>query len=515
MDAGRDGPLLLGLDCGTSRIKAGVYAVDGACLGYGAALVPTRREGPHRAVHDPEALWQAAAEAIRASLAPVGLAGRVVGIACASVGEASLLLDAGGKPLTAILAWYDRRGEAACEAWLGAEGEERLYAIGGQPHEPILSAFKLDWLRRNDHPAYASAASWVTLCDYVAFRLSGVLAAERSLACRSGVFSLARRDWATDLAERRGLRAELLPALRANGAPLGCILPQAAALTGLPRDCVVAVGGYDQALGALACGGYRQGTLSVTMGSTEAQVLAVEGPSASMTLCVAGVCQGMLCPGEETRRFFLSGIYTAGLAIEWLRETVFGGVAHGDLVALGAATPPGSHGVGFLPRMLVSGEAGPRSGPSGAFWGLGLGAERGALYRAVLEGLAHEGRIRTEAMASDPAGGAIDRIRAVGGDTQNPLRLGIKAAAAGLPIDVLHVRNASGLGAAMMAGLAAGVHGSVEEALARIALPVTHITPDPDLVAFHRAAMEAYRRAAALVAELGLVPSPGPVHDAG
>ncbi|MBB5753129.1 FGGY-family carbohydrate kinase [Prosthecomicrobium pneumaticum] len=497
-----DGPLLVGLDCGTSRIKAGAYARDGRCLGFGAEAVPVRSDGPDRATHDPDELWTAAAGAIRAALAGLD-ADRVAGVACASVGEAALLVDRAGAPLTPIFAWFDRRGAETCRSWIEAEGAGRLYARTGQPPEPILSAYKLDWLRRHEAAACRAAAAFVSLADYMAFRLSGVMAAEPSLAVRSGVLDIATGRFADDLIAARGLDPGLFLPLQPSGTPLGPVRPQAAAETGLPRTALVSIGGYDQALGALVCGGFEPGTLAVTLGSTEAQVLPAGRAVPSPALGAAGVCQCLLAVEGTTRRFLLKGIYTAGSALEWLRTDLFGGVTAETLIAEAAAVPPGSHGVGFLPHLLIGDAPGARLRPNGAFWGLGLGTGRATLYRAALEALAYEGRLCTEAMIAAPDSGPVERIRAVGGETSNPLRLAIKAAVSAAPVEIVAARNASGLGAALMAGLGAGVHRSLAEARAALRLDGAVVLPDPALVAFYRPALAAYRRAAPLVAALG------------
>jgi xylulokinase len=498
-----DGPLLLGIDCGTSRIKAGVYSIDGLCVGFGATPVPTQSDGLACAWHDPEAIWLATVLAIRTALSSGIDPQRIVGAACASVGEAALLVDKTGAALTPIIAWFDRRGADTCKAWIREIGADQLYALTGQPPESILSAYKLAWLRQNERAAYEAAAAWVTLADYIAFRLCGVLSAERSLACRTGALRIADGSWAHTLLEHRRLDPGLFLPLRNNGAPLAQLRPQAALATGLSQSCVVGIGGYDQALGALICSGYQDDTLSVSMGSTEAQVLPVARHTQSHQLLQAAICQGMLVIDAVPQRFLLSGIYTAGSAIEWLRQKLFDGQSHAELIAMAEATSAGSRGVGFLPHLLISAQPDSGSGTHGTFWGLGLATDRGALYRAVLEGLGYEGRLCTEAMASAAGTGSIGRIRAVGGDTENALRLKIKAAIAGVPIEVFHVRNASGLGAAVMGGLAAGVYRSVKEARAQFALPLTHIPPEPELARFYdHAYTNIYRKAASLLAAL-------------
>lgn len=498
--------LTLGLDCGTSLIKAGVYTASGDCVGFASAQAPTLWDGPERATLDPETAWRAALAAVTGAVAQCTAPERIRGIACCSVGEAAILVSRNDRAISPIYAWIDRRGAATCADWVARFGDD-LYARTGQPPEPILTAHKLDWIRRNDPGLYRAANAWLTLADYFTLRLSGRRSAERSLACRSGVFGIAKGDWDCAFLDAVGLRTDLFAPLTESGTALGPILPEVARATGLPDTCIAGVGGYDQALGALVCGGFRNDTLSVTMGSTEAQVIPVSGPRSEPALSQAGVCQGMLGYDGVQHRFLLGGIYTAGLALEWLRDTILGEAGYDRIIAAAQAVPPGCDGVRFLPQMLVGSSLNAQIRPNGAFWGLGLSCDRATLYRAVLEGLAFEGRLCGEALAMARGGAIPTRIRSIGGDTKNLLRLQIKAAVSNLPIEVIGLRSAPGLGAAVMAAKAAGCIATVQDGLAALAPPVTRIDPDPELAGVYDAIFEtSYRRAAGHLTRLTQIP---------
>lgn len=494
--------LLMGIDFGTTQIRAGIYTPDGALVAACGAATPTLRPAVDNAQHEPADVWAATVEVIRGALDGIAESSHVRAVACASVGEAGLLIGAKGEELTPIIAWYDRRAIAECHDFVDRVGADTLYGITGQPPEPILGIYKLLWLKAHQPDLFARPARWLNVADYLAFRLSGRICAEPSLACRTGVFDLHRRTWASGLLKRAGLDASLFPKLEANGARLGTIPQAVAASTGLPVSCVVAVGGHDQALSALVCGGLADGVLSATLGTTEALLAPVTKPSRSARLGQQGFCQGVLTAGRP-RHYILGGVFTAGASIEWFRQTILGGIAHEVLIPAAAAIPIGSRGVCFRPQLALGSAPHPSPHANGSFWGLSLAADHATMYRAILEGLAYEARLCVEALAALPEVGAIRRINAVGGDTRNPLRMSIKASVSGTPIDAIGVDDATGLGAALMAGLAAGVYPDLDSALSALCMPRTTILPLPEDQAFYDDYFKSvYRHAPATLAAL-------------
>lgn len=477
-------PLLMGIDFGTTQIRASVYTPDGTLRACGKVVTPTIPSGSNMAHHEPDQVWTSTIQAVRGALQHVSDPSRIVGIACASVGEAGLLVDAAGEAISPIIAWYDRRAMAECRDFVDRLGIDTLYGITGQPAEPILGLYKLIWVKAHWPDLYARAAHWVNIADYLALRLSGNVRSESTLACRVGAFDLHQGTWATDILREARLKPSLFADLAPNGAPLGRISRNMAELTGLPTSCMVAVGGHDQALSALVCSGFREGILSATLGTTEALVVAIANPSRLAELGRQGFCQGVVTAGRR-HNYILGGVFTAGASIEWFRQTVLDGLAHEHLVAAAAAVPAGSRGACFQPQLLLGSAPHPDPHPNGAFWGLSLAADRGTLFRAILEGLAYEARLCADALTSLPEVASVQQINAVGGDTRNALRLSIKASVSGVPIDVLGVDDAAGLGAALMAGLGAGVYPNLDSGLATLVLPRKTVLPIPEDHAFY------------------------------
>ncbi|HEX2035348.1 MAG TPA: FGGY family carbohydrate kinase, partial [Chloroflexota bacterium] len=401
-----DGPLLAGLDLGTTSIKAGVYGPDGRSLAQASVATPVAHPRPGWATHEAEAIWQCAAAVLRQATAQLKAQGldprRVAGVAVASMGEAGVLLDAQGRPCSEVIAWYDGRTQDQA-AWLEREvGRERLLAVTGLPLQPIFGLCKLRWLKEHEPQAFGRAVRWLNLGDYVAFRLCGAQATDLSLASRTLALDLRRGAWSAELLGAAGVPLGLMAPLVPSGTLLGAVTATAGAETGLPAGCRVAAGGHDHDCGALAAGVTEPGDVLDSLGTAEAIFVPLERPIADLALGRRGYAQGVhVVPG---RYYVHGGIYTCGASVAWLQGVV-GRTADAELSALLAeaeAVPPGSLGAYFLPYLRLANP--PHDDPlaRGAFVGLTADTTRGALCRAVLEGLAYESRLSLDTLLAAP-----------------------------------------------------------------------------------------------------------------
>jgi xylulokinase len=450
--------LLLGIDVGTTNCKAVVFDPRGRQLGLGRVPTPCAYPQPNWAEFDAEALWQASAAAVRQALAAID-ARRVRAVAVASMGESGVLVDADGQPLCPLIAWYDNRTLTQHRWWLEQVGAAPTFGISGLAPDPIFGVYKLMWLRDNAAEAYAAAQRWLHVADWIAFRLCGVQATDFSLATRTMLLDIRRRAWSDELIGRAGIRASLLPEPLASGTALGGVTRQAADVTGLYPGTLVATGGHDHVCGAFASGIIEAGSCLDSMGTAEAVFLPLDAPLLSDEAARSGLAYGVHV--ARGRFYALDGLWSGGGALEWALRLLAGpGEGAPDFERMqqaAAVVPPGSLGVYFLPRLTGGGQ--------GAFAGLTGAAGQGALARAVFEGLAYEWRAYLEAM-EQALGLRATSIGAIGGGTRSPLWMQIKADVLGRPIQVLEAEESVALGAALLAGLAAGAYASEQEATA-------------------------------------------------
>lgn len=320
----------------------------------------------------------------------------------------------------------------------------------------------------------------LNVAHYLAWRLSGVPGADLSLASRTLALDLGRRVWAEDLIREVGLDPATFPPIRPWGTRLGRVTAQAAAATGLPAGCAVAVAGHDHIVGALAAGALVPGVLLDSLGTAEALTLALARPSAAPELCQRGYSQGVVeVAGQTPVHYVFGGFPTSGACIEWFRGLFAAEEPHGRLIADAEAVPPGCEGTTFVPDLRGRVSPVPDPDARGAWFGLSADATRATLYRAILEGLAFEARQTVDDLIGLPDMPAIRTIRAIGGNTRNPLLLRIKASVYPRPIVAAEMAEATALGAALLAGLAAEVFSDLAAALAGIDPGARTVEPDP------------------------------------
>jgi xylulokinase len=491
---------LVGVDVGTSSVKALLVGCDGTPHAETAVDYPLHRPRPGHAEHDPEDFAAAAVAAVRGLVgrAP-DAAARVRALAVVAQREPAVLLDRRGVPLGPAISWTDRRSAAALEEVCARVGHDRYVAITGLAPTVGSTISSLAWLRRNAPEQLDGAHRLVFAKDYVSERLTGDRASDRSTGGRSGLLEIATCAWSSELCAAAGLDAALLPDNTARPADAVCRLgPDAARLLGLPADAVVARGGGDDPAAALGAGVIAPGTVGAGTGTASGwRIVSVDAtPDPSLRTDLAPHVVGDLYIREAV-------ISSTGSSLRWLAEEVApdltaaaraaGRNPTADLAALAATVPPGAGGVVFYP--YLEGAAMPRfdADASGAFLGVRGGVTRAHLARAVFEGVAYQYPGSVALMRG--YGLAIDHLTLVGGEALSPFWNQLKADVLGLEVRVPRIASAAAAGAAMLAGLACGAYAGAEDAAAAVVAEAERYAPDPDAHARYRELLAAYDEA--------------------
>lgn len=330
------GELLLGLDVGTTAVKAAVVGSDGRELAHGSAPMPWRTV-PTGAEVDPDALLDAALAAAAEALAAAP-DGTVAGVGVASMAETGVLVDAAGRPVVPSIAWHDTRGGAEAERLAADLGAEAYAARVGLPCSALSTIAKYRWMR--DHrPGTERGVRWLNVAEWVVRGLGGEPPAERSLASRTGFYDLhSGRPWADALAWA-GAPVDLVPEAVAAGTPMG----RAGAVLPAAGGAVLTVGGHDHLAAAVGAGAAGEGDVLDSCGTAEAFVRAsaplppervaaavaadvtvgwhaVEGRQALLGAVWSGAALGRVCAllGVEPAR--REALEAAALAIERRRR---------------------------------------------------------------------------------------------------------------------------------------------------------------------------------------------------
>ena len=243
---------LLGIDIGTTHCKAGVFNREGRTIKIASRPTVTSHAPEGYAYYDPETLWATITDVIRevaeASPDPI----RAVGIA--SMAEGGLLIDRRtGQPRTTIIPWFERTPQAQADRIAAATDPEMFYRRTGLHISFKFSLPKILWLRERD-PSVTDGTVWLSVADYIAYRLTGEFGTDYSLACRTVVFDIAQKQWDEAWLQQWGLSSEMFPSAYPAGTTIGHT--QGTTEFGLPQGIPVAIGGHDHLCAALAAGGF-------------------------------------------------------------------------------------------------------------------------------------------------------------------------------------------------------------------------------------------------------------------
>jgi glycerol kinase len=452
-------PLLLGIDEGTTAVKAALFEADLTPLAAARRPVATSHPAAGLVEQDAEEVLAAVVAAVAEVLGAAGRGRRVIA-GLAHQGESVLAWDArDGRPLTPIVTWQDKRQEP-----LLAELDATAVSATGLPLDPYFSAGKLAWLRKHNDPVGAASDGghlrMGTVDAFLSDRLGGRFATDLSTASRTQLLALGGRDWDEGLLELFGLRAQWLPAVGPTFGTLGELRhaswPAAVSLCAQLVDQQAALAGS----GAIAPGEVKAtyGTGVFVLGRTDGPTRA-EGLLPTVAWAAPGAGGGI----GDVDYALDGGVFAAGALLEWLAHDLGLAADVPSLSAL-AATVRDSAGTMLLPALAGLGSPWWQPGARGVIAGLHGGVRPAHLARAGLEAIAWRVADIVEAMAAVMP---ISSLRVDGGLTNDPTLLQIQADALGLPLSVGRA-DTTVLGAALLAGLGAGTFSSLREAIAHL-----------------------------------------------
>jgi xylulokinase len=484
--------LVVGVDLGTQSLKAVVCDAGLAVRGEHAVGYATQYPEPDRAEQDPRT-WEAAlGPAIAGALARAGAApDAIAAIAIAGQLDGCVAVDGQGRPLHPALIWQDRR--AVTEA---ARADARLvFALTGQVADASHMAPKLVWLRR----ACPAVARFHQPVSYLVERLTGVAAIDPALASTTMLLELATSRWAPALLDAFEVAPGELPGIAPACAVAGGLTAEGARLTGLPAGTRVAVGTGDDFAAPLGAGLVGPGPIVCAIGTAE-----VVGALATAPVLDPADEPMVETHGYPTGAFFVENPgWMSGGAVRWAAR-MLGLSSDVELDALAAAAPCGAAGVTFVPALAGAMTPVWRPHARGTLHGLAAGHDRSHLARAVLEGLAFAARDVADRLGA--LGLAGREVLLLGGGARSPVWAQIRADVLGLPHRVAARTDATPVGAAMIAAVAAGIAPDLATLAALAPPPSATFTPDPAAVGPAAAAYGRYQRLVEQLAPLARSP---------
>jgi xylulokinase len=468
----RDGNTrVIGIDVGTSSAKGVVIDERGAVLAEAEHPIPISMPHPGWSEQDPEDWWAATASVLAQldgdAADGIGLSGQMHGL---------VVLGSEQRPLRPAILWNDGRSQPQATRIEYELGIERLVALSGNRALAGFTAPKLTWLADNEPDVHRQIERVLLPKDYVRFRLTGELATDVSDASGTLLLDVGRRAWSSELAEAFAVDPRWLPAVHESGAVTGHTA------TGIP----VAAGAGDQAAGALGVG--------VTDDRSPASlVLGTSGVIFTARNAFTPDPEGRLhafCHALPDTWHVMGVILSAAGALSWLAGTLGASDDIAGLLEQAGAWPPGVEGLTFAPYLSGERTPYPDSDVRGGFVGLGLRHDRGAMARAVLEGVAYALRDALDLIAATGRRPEIARVS--GGGARSELWLKILASVLELPLERTESEAGAAYGAALLGGVAAGVFDDARVAAQAGVKTTAHVDPDPAWVEAYAAGRPRY-----------------------
>ena len=481
---------LVGIDVGTGGTRALVVGDDGRVLGTGTcdhAVFASPQPG--WAEQSPDDWWRATQAALRAALTASRIDPSTIGaIGLSGQMHGAVLLDADLNVVRPAIIWCDQRTDEECR-WLNSTiGAEALLSHTCNPALTNFTLTKLLWVRTHEPEAWRRVRHVLLPKDYVRLRLSGRLAMDVTDASGTLMFDVARRRWSCEILDGAHIDPTLLPPAFESADVCGSVSEEGAIASGLVQGTPIVAGAGDQAAGATGIGVVRPGVVSATIGTSGVVFAATDRPAMDPKGRLHTFCHA------APDRWHLMGVtQAAGLSLRWLRDQL--GARDGgydSMIAEAAHVPAGADGVLWAPYLM--GERTPHLDPDAraALVGLAASHHRGHIIRAVLEGVAFSLRDTLTIFAELNV--PVSTIRLGGGGARSALWRQIQADVYGRAVETVLVDEGAAFGAAVLAGIGAGIWRDIDDASDRLIRTAIAASPEPDAVFVMNERYVAFRR---------------------
>jgi len=475
--------LLLGIDVGTTSVKAGLFTTAGSCLALQRHEYQLDTPRADRAQLDANLYWQACINTIRRVVTQIpDKSDKIIALSVSSQGETTITVDKDGNPIYPALVWLDNRAESQSKC-LAKIFSASVYEYTGIPEViPTWPACKILWIKENEPEVFIRVQKFLLVQDFIVYRLTGKYVTNGSISCTTMYFDIIKNKWWDEVLSFIGITPEYLPEVVQSGTPVGTIADQVAEELGLSADTLVIAGGMDQAVGALGAGNYQSGPVSETTGGA----LSVQATTVHPMLdrnkripvylhCVSG------------KYLFVPVCPTGGMMFKWFRDNFAEDSgkenknienSYDRLTKLAATIPAGSDGLVALPHLM--GAFSPEVNPyaRGSFTGFTLSHTRAHFARAIMEGVAFLLKRNLEYLKQ--IGISFREIISTGGGARSKLWIQIKADVCNIPVVTLVNEETALLGNALLAGVAGGAFKTIEEGCQSMVVRKEVVQPDQD-----------------------------------
>ncbi len=449
--------LVMGIDLGTSSTKTVLMDEAGNLVAAANAGYPLLTPQAGWVEQNPNDWWKAVCDTIRQVVDKIPSVQDIKGISLSGQMNGAVFVDSEGVPLRPAILWLDGRSQRECDIANERAGdllrERALHVLN-----PINMLAKVLWIREHETDCYTEAHQVLIPKDWIRLKLTGEFASDVSDASVTGALDLYTRDWSGEILDALEVRRNLFPKVVESPTIVGAITKDVAEETGLAAGTPVCAGGGDMACMAVGGGVIKPGVVNVGIGTAGHVLTFAEDISDAMFNQLWPMCHAV--PG---RYFWLGCSYTGGGSLTWFRDQF--GESFEDLTTQAESVPVGSEGLFFMPWFQGSATPHPDAHARAGWIGLSLHHTKAHMIRALMEGVVFDLRHSLECFKRLKL--PIDEIRIGEGGAKSALWRGIQADVFGSDVRVMETRDASALGATIIAGVGVGVFESFESACER------------------------------------------------
>jgi xylulokinase len=452
---------LLGIDLGTSSVKALLLSLDGQICGFAQEGYDISIPFPGYAEQDPDMWWEKTCLAIRKLISRTYVApSSIKGIGFSGQMHGLVALNSSGNPLRPCIIWADQRTKPQVEFINKSIGKEQLGRLTLNPVATGFFAASLLWLKENEPDTYTKIHKVVLPKDYLRLKMTGEIGTDITDASSSLLFDTANLMWSEQLVSLLGLDTKMLPECFSPTSVARQLTLEAAEKTNLCAGIPVVYGSGDQPAQAVGNGIVDPGTVSVTIGTGGQVFTPIIVPTYDPELRTHTFCHAV--PSTWN---IMGATLSAGLSLNWLKNNILLMNSYDEMSSAAEEASLGSEGLIFLP--YLAGERTPHMDPSavGMFFGLTLKHNRADMIRAVMEGVIFS--LKDSMDIFQNLNLKADRVIASGGGAQSSLWKQMMADVFGCDVYTSSSVEQAAMGAAILAGVGVGEFDSVKEACSK------------------------------------------------
>ena len=468
--------IVVGVDSSTTATKAISWDSSGKNIAEGSSPIRLFSPQPNYYEQNPDDWWHSMAESLQKLTYQIDK-GRITALSIANQRETFVGLNKHGKPVRPAIIWLDERCKTIVDKFAAIIGEDRIHQITGKPKDYAPVVYRLAWMKENEKVIFRKVAKFCDVHTYLVYKLTGHYKTSWASADPMGVFDLENKTWSQEILNQLNITPQQLPEVYCPGTVLGYVTKAAAEATGLRTGTKIIAGGGDGQVAGLGVNAVTPERAYLNLGT------AVVSGTFAKNYLIDRSFRTMACCSEEGY-YCETSLRSGTFLVDWFIQQVLkiDPVMKPDIYQQleeeAEQIEPGSEGLMILPYWNAV--MNPYWDPDarGCIIGLSSGHHRGHLYRAILEGIALEQALATEAVEKS-TNEKTKEFAVIGGGARSKLWRQIIADATGIKVLNMSSDEASSLGAGISAAVAAGWFPSFREAAASM-VQVKGITePDP------------------------------------